>query len=146
LIDCPGIVYNSTDTQTDVVLKGVVRAEKIQDPEVHIQAILDRADRQSLVSIYGIEKWEDSLDYLEQLALKMGKLIKGGDPNIDSISRLMIRDWQRGKIPYLVVPSREQEEAAERVEKVSYNPALLIELHKKGDEDLLDIEPEEMVD
>jgi len=25
---------------------------------------------------------------------------------------------------------------------VSYNPALLVELHKKGDEDLLDIEQE----
>jgi len=44
LIDCPGIVYNSDDTQTDVVLKGVIRAEKINEPEVHIQAILDRAD------------------------------------------------------------------------------------------------------
>lgn len=90
LIDCPGIVYNSDDTQTDIVLKGVVRAEKIQDPEVHIQQILDRADRASLISIYGIEKWEDAQDYLEQLAIKMGKLIKGGDANVDAIARLMI--------------------------------------------------------
>jgi len=44
LIDCPGIVYNSDDNQTDIVLKGVVRPEKITDPECHIYAILDRAD------------------------------------------------------------------------------------------------------
>lgn len=93
MIDCPGIVYNSDDTQTDIVLKGVVRAEKIQDPEVHIQALLDWADKQALVNIYGVEKWEDAEDYLEQLAMKMGKLIKGGDANVDAIAWLMIRDW-----------------------------------------------------
>lgn len=47
------------------MLKGVVRAEKIQDPEVHIQTILDWADRSALVQNYGIEKWENAEDYLE---------------------------------------------------------------------------------
>ena len=45
LIDCPGVVYNSEDTDTDIVLKGVVRAEKLVDPERHIQTLLDRADQ-----------------------------------------------------------------------------------------------------
>lgn len=30
---------------------------------------------------------------MEQLAMKMGKLMKGGDANVDSIAWLMIRDW-----------------------------------------------------
>jgi len=57
----------------------------------------------------------------------------------------MIRDWQRGKIQYLVAPTKEQEDKAERIEKVSYNPALMVELHKKGDEDILEIEQEEAI-
>ena len=44
LIDCPGIVYNTGDSETDTVLKGVVRAEKLTDPDIHIQTILDRTD------------------------------------------------------------------------------------------------------
>lgn len=33
LIDCPGVVYPSDDSDTSIVLKSVVRAEKIEDPE-----------------------------------------------------------------------------------------------------------------
>jgi len=40
LIDCPGIVYDKGETKTDKVLKGVVRSEKIPDPENYIDAIL----------------------------------------------------------------------------------------------------------
>jgi len=36
LIDCPGIVYDQNESDTDKVLKGVVRAEKIPDPESYI--------------------------------------------------------------------------------------------------------------
>lgn len=52
----------------------------------------------------------------------------------------MIWDWQRGKIAYFVQPSKEQEEEAEKIVKPSYNPALLQELHKKEDDDLLDLD------
>ena len=33
LIDCPGVVYPHGDTETDIVLKGVVRVENIPTPE-----------------------------------------------------------------------------------------------------------------
>lgn len=74
-------------------MKGVVWAEKIQDPEVHIQSILDWADKPSLISIYGIENWENAEDFLEKLAIKQGRLIKGGDAHVDAIAWLMIWDW-----------------------------------------------------
>ena len=40
LIDCPGIVYDPGESLTDKVLKAVVRAEKVPDPEIYIDAIL----------------------------------------------------------------------------------------------------------
>jgi nuclear GTP-binding protein len=40
LIDCPGIVYDPGESQTDKVLKAVVRAERIPDPEIYIEPIL----------------------------------------------------------------------------------------------------------
>ena len=32
LVDCPGIVYDMGESETETVLKGVVRAEKLPDP------------------------------------------------------------------------------------------------------------------
>jgi nuclear GTP-binding protein len=37
LIDCPGVVSASTDSEADIVLKGVVRAEKLQEPQARVQ-------------------------------------------------------------------------------------------------------------
>lgn len=45
LIDCPGVVYrNENDTGVDIVLKGVVRPEKLTDPDYYINFLLERID------------------------------------------------------------------------------------------------------
>lgn len=135
LIDCPGIVYNIGDSETDIVLKGVVRAEKLTDPDSHIQTILDRTDPAHICEVYGIAQWEDSEDFLEQLGKKTGKLKKGGEANTNAVAKMVIVDWQRGRIRYMVHPSKAQIEEAEKKEKTVYNPALLIDLYKKGEDD-----------
>jgi nuclear GTP-binding protein len=44
LIDCPGVVYaNDGKDEVSTVLRGVIRAEKLEDPEYYIPAILERA-------------------------------------------------------------------------------------------------------
>ena len=57
LIDCPGIVYDAGESQVDKVLKGVVRAEKIPDPDSYIQAILDRVQKKHITDMFGIHTW-----------------------------------------------------------------------------------------
>lgn len=42
LIDCPGVVYPTGDTQAEIVLKGVIRMENLKDPEFYIEHILQR--------------------------------------------------------------------------------------------------------
>lgn len=48
LIDCPGVVQPSGETDTEKVLKGVVRVELVNNPEDYIEAVLER-DRKSVV-------------------------------------------------------------------------------------------------
>ena len=36
LVDCPGIVHDEHQTETEKVLKSVVRAEKLPDPTIYI--------------------------------------------------------------------------------------------------------------
>ncbi|XP_065843289.1 nucleolar GTP-binding protein 2-like isoform X1 [Oscarella lobularis] len=104
LIDCPGVVYPSGDTETDLVLKGVVRVENVKSPSDFIPAVLERAKGDYIKQTYKVAKWESAEDFLKQLASKSGKLLKGGEPDIDTVAKMVLNDWQRGKIPYFVKP------------------------------------------
>lgn len=77
LIDCPGVVQPSADeSETEIVLKGVVRVENLKCPEDHIAVILERAKKEYVQRTYSIDDWEDYLDFLAKLAKKSGKLLK----------------------------------------------------------------------
>ncbi|RWS25131.1 nucleolar GTP-binding protein 2-like protein [Leptotrombidium deliense] len=104
LIDCPGVVYPSGDSDTDTVLKGVVRVENIKDPEDHIPTVLDRVKPEYLSKTYKIEGWSSPTEFLELLAKRTGKLLKKGEPAIGTVAKMVLNDWQRGKLPYFVKP------------------------------------------
>jgi nuclear GTP-binding protein len=105
LIDCPGVVYNSSsDSETDSVLKCVVRIERLEDATEHIPAVLQRVKKRYLTQAYRVTKWTDATDFLEQLAKRMGKMLKGGEPDLNTAAKMVLQDWQRGKIPYFVNP------------------------------------------
>merc|ERR1712178_182920 len=69
LIDCPGVVYPTGDSETDIVLKGVVRIEQLEDPDIYIDAVLERVKKEYIVNTYEIEEWDNTEDFLEKLAL-----------------------------------------------------------------------------
>ncbi len=48
--------------------------------------------------------WESSEDFLEKVAKKYGKLFKGGEPDVNTVAKMVLNDWQRGKIPFFVPP------------------------------------------
>jgi len=163
LIDCPGIVYNTTDDdEVETVLKGVVRAERLDSPVDFIPAIVARVKPEYIQKMYNVPDWQPAADeighndnnlatsiagrkaeeaerveelarnyklreaeerrgdvepahvrLLNMVAAKMGKLLKGGEPDIKHIAVIMINDWQRGKLPYFVAPPRAEEEEEE---------------------------------
>eukprot|EP00928_Gymnodinium_smaydae_P003766 TRINITY_DN11333_c0_g2_i1.p1 TRINITY_DN11333_c0_g2~~TRINITY_DN11333_c0_g2_i1.p1 ORF type:complete len:656 (-),score=200.22 TRINITY_DN11333_c0_g2_i1:67-2034(-) len=110
LLDCPGIVpMTQQDFESDSakVLKGVVRAERIMSPSDYISEVLSRVKKQYLLQRYKLPQdttWTDSESFLTLLGHKMGKLQKGGEPDIDVVARIVLYDWQRGRIPYFVEP------------------------------------------
>ena len=58
LIDCPGVVYHDTeDTDTDAVLKGVVRIEKMDDAADHIPDVVARVKPEYLRKAYRVASW-----------------------------------------------------------------------------------------
>lgn len=133
LIDCPGVVSGSGSIgignslnaategkgkgrdETSIVLKGVVRVEALETPSEHISALLQRVKPIYISRTYGIPlppdyqenkvefRWETE-DLLEKLARRMGRLLKGGEPDLESVAKILLMDWVRGRLPFFVPP------------------------------------------
>lgn len=113
LIDCPGVVpHDTTDSEADIVLKGVCRVENISAPEDHIGVLLSRVQPRHLIRTYGpsIRDHTSPEDFLERLARASGRLLKGGEPDIKTAAKMVLHDWLKGKIPYFTKPPGFKEE------------------------------------
>ena len=119
LIDCPGVCPpNPEDTETDILLRGVVRVERVSNPEQHIQAVLDRCKDHHLERTYDIRGWnDDATKFLEMLARKGGKLLKGGEADETAVAKMVLNDFIRGKIPWFCpVADRPAEQSTDAVD------------------------------
>jgi nuclear GTP-binding protein len=105
MIDCPGIVPpNQEDTDEDLLLRGSVRVENVEYPAQYIAAVLKRVQPRHLQRTYEIYDYEDDVAFLEQLCRKSGRLLKGGEADIDGAAKMVLNDWIRGKIPWFTPP------------------------------------------
>lgn len=129
LIDSPGVVVDTAgDTETDSVLKGVVRAERLESPEDYIDAIQEAVKKEHIAAMYGLPKsgedtWTTSTELLEKIAVKSGRLLKGGEPCLRSAAISMINDYQRGRLPHYVAPPELKVEDEKDEKKESDKPA-----------------------
>ena len=53
---------------------------------------------------YKLKEWTDAEDFLMQLANQSGRLLRGGEPDLNTTAKMVLYDWQRGKIPYFHLP------------------------------------------
>ncbi|WVQ68903.1 nucleolar GTP-binding protein 2 [Kwoniella botswanensis] len=122
LIDCPGIVpVSAKDSDTDTVLKGVVRVENLATPAEHIPPLLERVRPEYIERTYGLEHREGGWHgesgaaiLLSAIAKRSGKLLKGGEPDQESAAKMILNDWIRGKIPFFVPPpAKEQQQTTQ---------------------------------
>ncbi|KAF3764357.1 hypothetical protein M406DRAFT_62438 [Cryphonectria parasitica EP155] len=111
LIDCPGIVpQNHHDAPKELLLRGVVRVENVEHPEQYIPAVLNRVKKHHMARTYNISDWnDDHILFLETLARKGGRLLKGGEPDVDGVAKMVLNDFMRGKIPWFIPPPVESD-------------------------------------
>ncbi|KAG8868192.1 GTPase required for pre-60S ribosomal subunit nuclear export and maturation [Serendipita sp. 405] len=122
LIDCPGIVPTSAnDSNTATVLKGVVRVEALPQPSEHVATLLERVKPIYISRTYGIPTPSSSTDtghspwtpeeLLDTLARMKGRLLKGGEPDLEAVAKMVLNDWVRGKLPFFVPPPERPNES-----------------------------------
>lgn len=147
--------------------QGVVRVENISQPEDHVEEVLRRVKPEYISRTYGFSSWsaDDHMDFLEQLAKRTGRLLKGGEPDICTVScgkdlsenppelflfcantlsarlrgfrqtssvilllqaaKMVLHDWQRGRLPYFVPPPAKNSSGAKGPTGASQSSAAL---------------------
>ncbi|BAM40419.1 Ngp [Theileria orientalis strain Shintoku] len=119
LIDCPGVTPVEGD-ESDKILKGAIRVERIPDPENYIYKVLKVLQKEALVHRYGVKDFNEE-NFLELVAAKFGKYKKGKIPDVSIAARigergcecvnkhvLVLYDFQRGRLPFYTEPPKEE--------------------------------------
>ncbi|CAE5966422.1 unnamed protein product [Arabidopsis arenosa] len=107
LLDCPGVVMlKSSGNDASIALRNCKRIEKLDDPVSPVKEILKLCPTQMLVTLYKIPSFEAVDDFLYKVATVRGKLKKGGLVDIEAAARIVLHDWNEGKIPYYTMPPK----------------------------------------
>ncbi|CAN0321654.1 unnamed protein product [Pylaiella littoralis] len=108
LLDCPGIVFDDSDAGA-TLLRNCVDAEAMTDPTPAVAAVLQRCAPEQLMQVYSIPRFnpDDSFAFLSLVARKIGKLKKGGVPDRVQAAKVVLRDWNTGRVPFFTLPPEE---------------------------------------
>merc|ERR1711936_361139 len=105
LLDSPGLVLASGNmSDASVALRNAMKVETLDDPITPVVAILGRVPRSHIMLQYGVGNFDDTAEFLAKLAIQMGKLKKGGVPDRNMAARIVLGDWNTGKIKYFTHP------------------------------------------
>jgi len=116
LLDSPGIVFaaavkGSSESDASTVLKNAVHVQTIADPVTPATAILQRANKLQMMSLYNLPDYDTPQEFFASLAETTGKFKKGGIPDTAKAARQLIEDWNRGKIKYFTQPPEAKDES-----------------------------------
>ncbi|KAG5495215.1 hypothetical protein JKF63_02270 [Porcisia hertigi] len=128
VMDCPGVVAPGEDNG-DVVLRNAIRVSELVNPFLPVQRLLQRCtavqqadDHDSadvaahqalrnrglhpLALFYGISEFRenDVMDFIQQVGMRRGRLTRGGHVDEEATARMILTDWNDGRIPYYTYP------------------------------------------
>ena len=97
LLDTPGVIPYMEKDQTKHAAIGTEDFTKIKDPDMTVMKMMEKFPGK-IESFYGVEQLEDKEEVIIRIAKKKKALKKGNRPDIERVSRMILKDWQAGKI------------------------------------------------
>ncbi|MBW3010780.1 50S ribosome-binding GTPase [Candidatus Woesearchaeota archaeon] len=97
LLDSPGVFPFEKGDEVKLAMIGTKNPQELKDPESCAMEMIV-ALKGKVEKNYGAKKGADEEETLENIAVKLKKLKKGGEPDTETASRIIIKDWQSGKI------------------------------------------------
>ncbi|QQP39434.1 Guanine nucleotidebinding proteinlike 3 -like protein [Caligus rogercresseyi] len=98
------ILASGPMSDASVALKNAVRVESLDDPITPVEAILSRCDKRQIMLKYNIPDFDDTMEFLSLVSKNQGKVKKGGVPDREASARIVLQDWNGGKIKYFTHP------------------------------------------
>ena len=104
LIDSPGVVFASSlgESAGVTALRNCVKVERLADPIAPVCEILRRCPQEQLMLMYKIGAFDD-VGLLRAVGKTRG-VLKGGVPDMLAAARVVLNDWNGGRIPYYTTP------------------------------------------
>jgi ribosome biogenesis GTPase A len=97
LVDTPGVFpYKEKDEKKHAMIAAKTFTN-LKDPEASAMELIETFPKQ-IEKHYQVKHREDPEEVLEQIALKLNRLRKKGLPDTDAAARIVIKDWQEGRI------------------------------------------------
>lgn len=103
LIDTPGVVSFRNKPWQDLVLLNALSPNQLRDrlaaAERVVKFLLENKPS-ALGGFYGIEAkaGEEPAGVIAKVAVARNRLAKGGQPDLETASRIILQDWQRGRL------------------------------------------------
>lgn len=98
-----------------------LQIEKLQDAVLPVSEIVKRCPAKQLMGIYKVPAFESTDRFLHHIALARGKLKKGGTVDVQAAAKVVLQDWNDGRIPfYTMPPQREAQEGHAAAEVVTH--------------------------
>jgi nuclear GTP-binding protein len=109
LIDSPGVLFSIGKDDEDLVLRNVLKAEQLTDPVGVAYKIVAKCPQEQLCQAFKIASYSNAEEFLQLVAVKRGKIKKGGIPDTTLAAKSVILDWNSGKIPFHATPPTVQD-------------------------------------
>lgn len=125
LLDSPGIVFADSDSSgADAAahaLRNCVKIEKLEDAVLPVSEIVKRCPAKQLMAIYKVPSFEGTDQFLQHIALARGKLKKGGTVDVQAAAKVVLQDWNDGRIPFYTMPPKRQAQEGHAAAEVVTN-------------------------
>lgn len=114
LLDSPGVVFATAGAEgvAAAALHNCVRIEQLDDPVLPVSEIVRRCPRKLLMALFKVPSFNNVDEFLGHVATARGKLKKGGAVDVASAARIVLQDWNDGRIPYYTMPPKRDTEIA----------------------------------
>ena len=105
IMDCPGVVMpGEGQGNGDIVLRNAIKVDQLENPIIAVKRLVERCDPGQLATVYEIGTFFTVEDFVNQVGMRRGRLRQNGLIDDDETCKIILKDWNDGRIGYFTLP------------------------------------------
>lgn len=105
IMDCPGVVMpGEGQGNGDIVLRNAIKVDQLDNPMIAVKRLVERCDPGQLATVYEIGTFFTVEDFVHQVGGRRGRLRQNGEIDDDETCKIILKDWNDGRIGYFTLP------------------------------------------